>query len=394
MWFPRHFSERLRDVALHFPAVVLTGARQVGKSSLLRREFPQHAYVSLDVPSTAELAERDPTAFFARHPPPVLVDEVQYAPGVFRAVKVLIDADRHAMGRFILTGSQRFALMNEVSESLAGRCAVLELDGLSAAELMGAGMDAASRFVEVLTRGSFPELWRDPEMPSDVFYASYLATYLERDVRQLLNVGSLRDFERFVRACAARSAQALNKSDLARDVGISPTTAGEWLSVLVTSGQVSLLEPWFTNVGKRLVKTPKLYLRDTGLLSWLLGLSASDFERSPYRGAVFETWVHGELHKRLADMPHVLTYYRDQQNREVDFVVDRGGRLALFEAKLTEQPSSRDAAGLETVAKLLRERSGPPLDVDLQALVSRPQTDHPLAGGQQVVHAARVSNLL
>jgi len=392
MWIPRQFGERLRDVARHFPAVVLTGARQVGKSSLLRREFPDHAYVSLDVPSVAELAERDPGAFFARYPPPVVVDEVQYAPALFRSMKPLIDADRHAGGRFILSGSQRFSLMRDVSESLAGRCAVLELDGLSAFELAGAGIGVAGRFVEVVTRGSFPELWRDAALPSDVFFSSYLATYLERDVRQLLRVGSLRDFERFVRACAARSGQMLNKSDLARDVGISPTTAGEWLSVLATSGQVALLEPWFANIGKRLVKSPKLYLRDTGLLCWLLGVSAADFERSAFRGAIFETWVHSELHRRLAGTPQVLTYYRDQQNREVDFLVDRGGRVTLLEAKLTERPSVKDAAGLEAVAKLLREARGPRLEVVAQAVVARAPVDHPLAEGLRTVHAARVAS--
>jgi len=252
MWFDRHPTPRLIDAARFFPVIVLTGARQVGKTSLLRRAFPNHAYVSLEVPSIAELAEHDSAAFFARYPAPLLVDEVQYAPGVFHALKSFVDDDRHAMGRYVLTGSQKFELMRGVSESLAGRCAVLELDGLSAAELSAGGIDVATELETVMARGGFPELWRQPDLPTGLFYGSYLATYLERDVRQLVNVGSLRDFERFLRACAARSGQLLNRSELARDVGVSHSTVNEWLSVLVASNQVALLEPWFTNVGKRL----------------------------------------------------------------------------------------------------------------------------------------------
>jgi predicted AAA+ superfamily ATPase len=394
VWIQRPVRPRLGEAARYFPALVLTGARQVGKSSLLRHEFPEHHYVSLEVPSVADLAEHDPTAFFAQHPPPVIIDEVQYAPGIFRALKSRIDADRHGMGRFLLTGSQKFPLMRDVSESLAGRCAVLDLEGLSASELTA--LEPAPHTVEMMVRGGFPELWRDRDTPLDLFYSSYLATYLERDVRQLVNVGSLRDFERFVRACAARSGQLLNKSDLARDVGVSPTTAGEWLSVLVASNQVSLLEPWFDNVGKRLVKSPKLYLRDTGLLCFLLGVGVADFDRSPYRGAIFETWVYGELRKLATFVRGAPTiwFYRDQQNREADFILDRGGHAVLLDAKLAERPSERDAASLHAVADILRGRRPHPVVVDRLAIVGRPPVDHPLSpDGPWVVHGARLAAL-
>ncbi len=391
MWIQRRFSTQLVQASATFPVVALTGARQVGKSSLLKRSFPDHHYVSLDVPSVASAAEHDPTAFFARHPLPVLIDEVQYAPGLFRPLKALVDADRHAMGRIIVTGSQKFPMMQGLSDSLAGRCAILELEGLSAAELAATGVDVAGSLTRTIERGAFPELWRQPEQRAELFYGSYLATYIERDVRQLLNVGKLRDFERFLRACAVRSGQLLNKSDLARDVGISPSTAGEWLSVLVASNQLDLLEPWFANVGKRLVKSPKLYLRDTGLLCYLLGIGTGELDRSPYAGAIFETWVYGELRKTIAasGRPRPLYFYRDQENREVDFVVDRGGRLTLLECKLTESPSARDAAGLDAVASVLRRNAN--LEIERRVIVSRPVEDHRQgADGPDVVHAARL----
>lgn len=389
-------SSRVADAARFFPVVVVTGARQVGKTSLLRRAFPEHAYVSLEVPSVAELAEHDSAAFFARYPAPLLIDEVQYAPGVLRALKTVVDGDRHAMGRYILTGSQKFELMRGVSESLAGRCAVLELEGLGAAELASGGIETAAALDDLMTRGGMPELWRQRELPVGLFFSSYLATYLERDVRQLVNVGSLRDFERFMRACAARSGQLLNRSDLARDVGVSHTTAGEWLSVLVASNQLRLLEPWFDNVGERLVKSPKLYLCDTGLLCFLLGIAPGELVQSPYRGAVFETWVFAELRKLLArdDTSRRLFFYRDQGQREVDFIVEGGGRFTLIEAKLTERPSARDARHLRDVTRIMEARRPHPPHSVQRVIAARPPVDYPLSpDGPAVIHAARIDGL-
>ena len=260
-YYPRHCAERLARLAAGFPAVVVTGARQAGKTTLLRRAFPEHHYVSLDLPSVADQAERNPDLFLRNHPPPVLVDEVQYAPGLFRHLKAAIDVRRHEMGRFVLTGSQHFTLMKGVSESLAGRCGLLELENLALAEIGGVTEvpSDAHGLAALMSRGQFPELWRLRELSERDYFSSYLATYLERDVRQILRVGSLRDFERFLRVLAARPAAMLNRSDVARDVGITGKTVGEWLSVLETSGQIALLEPWYANFGKRLVKTPKVY---------------------------------------------------------------------------------------------------------------------------------------
>lgn len=274
MWIPRDIEPRLLRSARTRPVVVLTGARQTGKTSTFRRLFPNHKFISLDLPTEAEQAEKEPQSFLRRHSPPVIIDEVQYAPGLFRYLKVAVDASRTHNGQFLLTGSQKFTLMKSVSESLAGRADIAELETLSLAEIRAALPQTVLE--NAIVRGGFPELQANPDIDGMAFYNSYLATYLQRDVRSLANVGSLRDFERFLRACALRSANLLNKADLARDVGIAPSTANHWLSVLEASGQIVLLEPWFSNRTKSIVKSPKLYLADTGLLCALLNIRSEE----------------------------------------------------------------------------------------------------------------------
>jgi hypothetical protein len=371
MYFNREISDRLQRAAQSSPAVILTGARQTGKTTLLRHSFPKHHYITLDLPSTAERAEKDPAGFLREHPPPLIVDEVQYAPGLFRHLKLAIDEKRHEYGRFILTGSQKFTLMKEVADSLAGRCVLLELEGFGLGEISAAvRQDTATVSQELLERailtGGFPELWSNPKLAREDFFSSYLATYLERDVRQLINVASLRDFERFVRACAARHGQLLDKSALARDVGISPKTANAWLSVLEASSQISLLEPWFANVGKRLIKSPKLYFNDSGLCAFLLGVTPASLGSSPFLGSLWEGLIYSELRKTLAARRNSLSlwFYRDDRQLEVDFLVMGGGRGDLIEAKWTEFPDASDARSVrELVQQLairpLRELSTP-----------------------------------
>jgi predicted AAA+ superfamily ATPase len=332
---------------------VLTGARQTGKTSTFLRLFPGHSFVSLDLPTEAEQAEKEPRTFLQRHPPPVIIDEVQYAPGLFRHLKAEVDAKRARNGQFLLTGSQKFTLMKNVSESLAGRADILELETLSFAEIRATLPDTSVE--AAIVRGGFPELYANPDIDLVAFYNSYLATYLERDVRALSNVGSLRDFERFLRACALRSANLLNKADLARDVGVSPSTANQWLSMLEASGQAVLLEPWFSNRTKSIVKSPKLYLADTGLLCALLNIrSEEDLRQSPAVGAVWETFVFAQLRarERNAGRTGSLFFWRDR-TREADFVVDAGGRLELFEAKWTEVPDVGDTVNLNFVRNIL-----------------------------------------
>ncbi len=341
-YIDRKISQRIREASQHFPAVVVTGARQTGKTTLLRHLFPDHNYVTLDRPLTAEQAELDPQAFLERFPPPLIIDEIQYAPSLFRFLKIKIDENREKKGQFIMTGSQKFTLMKGVVESLAGRVALFELEGLSCLELKEQGIieESSEAYVDLLYRGSFPELWVDPKRPVELFIDSYIATYLERDVPQVLAVGSLRDFERFLRACALRSAQQLNKSELARDVGISSTTAGEWLSVLEALGQVVLLEPWFGNLGKRLVKSPKLYLSEPALVCALSGMTRESLAQSPMIGALWETFVFAELRKQLsfAGLRPKVWYYRDQGQHEVDFLFEHGTNLVFYECKWSSSP--------------------------------------------------------
>ncbi len=376
MWIPRDLEPRLHRSARTRPVVVLTGARQTGKTSTFRRLFPQHEFVSLDLPTEAEQAEKEPQSFLRQHPAPVIIDEVQYAPGLFRYLKVVVDASRNRHGQFLLTGSQKFTLMKSVSESLAGRVDIVELETLSLAEIQAALPQTTPK--NAIVQGGFPELHADPDIDHVTFYNSYLATYLERDVRSLANVGSLRDFERFLRACALRSANLLNKADLARDVGISPSTANHWLSVLEASGQVVLLEPWFSNRTKSIVKSPKLYVSDTGVLCALLNIrNVKDLRQSPAAGAVWETFVFAQLRarERRAGRVGSLFFWRDR-TREVDFVVDAAGKLELYEVKWNEVPTVGDTVNLEFVRNVVgnsRIASG--------AVVCRTSKSYPLGNG-------------
>ncbi|MBZ5499707.1 MAG: ATP-binding protein [Acidobacteriia bacterium] len=337
----------MRRSARTRPVLVLTGARQTGKTSTLRRLFPNYGFTSLDLPTEAEQAEKEPEAFLQRHPAPAIIDEAQHAPALFHHLKVAVAQKRNRHAQYLLTSSQKFTLMKGASESLAGRVDVIELETLSLAEILAA-TPGFRQEAAIAVRGGFPELHANPEIDSVAFYNSYLATYLERDVRSLANVTSLRDFERFLRACALRSANLLNKADLARDVGIAPSTANLWLSSLEASGQVVLLEPWFSSHTKSLVKRPKLYLADTGLLCALLNIRSEEaLAQSPWAGAVWETFVFAQLRhrERRAGRAGSLFYWRDR-TREVDFVVDAGGRLELFEAKWTELPAQSDTINL------------------------------------------------
>lgn len=385
MWIPRAVESRLRHSAKTRPVVVLTGARQTGKTSTFLRMFPNYAFVSLDLPAEAEQAEKEPSTFLRRHPAPVIIDEVHYAPGLFRHLKVAVDASRARNGQFLLTGSQKFTLMKNVSESLAGRADIVELETLCLAEIRAAlpqtGLEAA------IVRGGFPELYANLDIDPVAFYNSYLATYLERDVRSLTNVGSLRDFERFLRACALRSANLLNKADLARDVGISPSTANHWLSMLEASGQVVLLEPWFSNRTKSIVKSPKLYLADTGLLCALLNIRSEEALRlSPAAGAVWETFVFTQLRdrERRAGRTGSLFFWRDR-TREVDFLVDAGGRLELYEAKWTELPDMGDTVNLDFVRNVVGKSR-----VVGAAVVARAPNGFPLPNGFRALTVAEL----
>jgi len=384
MWIPREIEQVLGEAAGSRPAVMVTGSRQAGKTSLLTRAFPGHTYVSLDLPVLAERAERSGGEFLAAYPPPAILDEVQHAPALLRHVKADIDAHRDETGRFLITGSQRFLLMQGVAESLAGRCSIVELHSLSGREIASSTGGRVDRrgLLDLMFAGGYPELHARGLDPVR-WFSDYVATYLERDVRSLLNVRSLRDFDRFLRLCASRTGQLVSYSSIASDVGVSPNTVRGWFSVLEASCVVLLVEPYYENLGKRVVKSPKLYFLDTGLACFLAGMRGpDDLERSSLLGAMFETHVLGQMVRRQANrgLPVSLYFYRDRQGREVDFVIPAGGRFHLVECKWTESPPSR-LRGFEE----FRAVAGP--DAIASMTVVTPDPGRPLEGGVSTADA-------
>ena len=316
-----------------FPVVALTGPRQSGKTTLARSLAGDRGYASLEDPDTREFAAGDPRGFLAQFPDGAVLDEVQRCPSLFSYLQGAVDADRR-MGRFILTGSQQFGLMEAITQSLAGRVAMLQLLPFSLPELQVAGK-APATVDELLSGGLFPPV-HDRAVEPAAWLKSYVATYLERDVRQSLKVGDLAAFQRFLQLCAGRIGQLVNVSSLAADAGISRPTAEAWLSVLQASFLVFLVRPHFTNVSKRLIKSPKLYFCDPGLAAWLMGIrEPAQVASHPLRGGLFENWVITELLKEQAargEEPRVY-FWRDKEGYEVDAVVEAGGTLHAIEIK-------------------------------------------------------------
>ena len=336
---PRRALTTLQGLALGFPIVAITGPRQSGKTTLARQAFPALPYVNLEDPDTRDLALTDPRRFLARHTDGAIFDEVQRAPALMSYLLGLADASKR-MGRFVLTGSQQFGLMDGITQSLAGRVGMLTLLPLGNAELSLSQATAHQRpsLEQRLWRGGYPALHAEHRvaLQPTQWFAAYVATYIERDVRQVLNVGNLLTFQRFVAMCAARSSQLLNLQGLASDCGISQPTARQWLTVLQASHLVALLAPYHRNFGKRLVKTPKLYFLDSGLLCYLLRIAnADDLTVHASRGAVFETWVVGETlkHRHNLGLPPDLYFWRDNHGLEIDLVFEHGGRLHPVECK-------------------------------------------------------------
>ncbi len=357
MWIKRKYEKTIKDLFNQFPVVVLTGARQVGKTALVQRVFPESSYVSLDLPALAEQAEHSPHDFLAGRQEPLIIDEVQYAPSLFRHLKTIVD-QRKSPGRFILTGSQNFSLMQGVSESLAGRCGILNMLNLSFSELRETVEDADQN--DFFFKGGFPELYEKPEIEPRFWYAAYLGTYLERDVRNISNVGNLRDFNRFLRATAIRTGQVLSYSELARDVGIAPNTAKKWISVLQASGQILLIEPYHRNLGKRLIKSPKLYMCDTGLAAFLMGFERlEEVMRHPVAGALWETHVVMQVvrhyYSQARQLP--LWYWRTVHGAEVDLLIEKGGQFIAIEAKTSENPDEKALKGIQALKKFYGDQS-------------------------------------
>lgn len=329
----RLITSTIERLAKGFPVLVLTGPRQSGKTTLVRNVFPDKPYVSLENPDMRLFASEDPRGFLARYPDGAILDEVQRAPDLLSYIQGIVDEQR-TPGRYILTGSQNFALSRQVSQSLAGRAGIAQLLPLSGRELMAEGM-LATGLDQWLFTGGYPAL-RSTDVTTSDWFASYVATYLERDVRDLTSVRDLITFQRFLRLCAARTGQLLNLSSLATDCGIAQSTATAWLSILEASYIVFRLTPHFNNFGKRLVKTPKLYFHDTGLAAFLLGIQTPEqLATHAARGALFETMVVAEYLRDRWNRGDVsnLYFWRDSSGNEVDLLLDEAGILYPIEIK-------------------------------------------------------------
>mgnify|MGYP000849604046 FL=1 len=356
---PRYIPRRMRGLLLQclasYPVVVVTGPRQAGKSTLLRQSLPQAGWVSLEDPDLREFAATDPRGFFERFSSPLVIDEVQRVPQLLSYLQTRVDAAGR-MGDYVLSGSHRFELLAGVTQSLAGRAAMLELPPLSAPELVGTARLPAS-LDEMLWLGGYPAL-RSRDVDPARYYADYVATYLERDVRRLTAVHDLGTFQRFLRLAATRTGQLLNLSALANDTGISQPTASAWMNLLEAGYIVRRVPPYHRNFGKRMVKTPKLYFLDSGLCAWLLDIRSPQGLASHHsRGAMFETWVVGEALKSRAARGDTrgVYFWRDNIGNEVDLVLEDNGRLTLVEIKAGQTFHAEATRAIDTVARHIGE---------------------------------------
>lgn len=395
-YVPRTLTSTIRRAMATFPAVLVTGARQTGKTTLLRREFGKsHAFLSLERPDVRSRAAADPVAFLGETGRPLILDEIQQAPALLHYLKEMIDEDR-VPGRFLMTGSQSFALMQGITQTLSGRIAVLTLDPLSMGEALerrpSQDVDVLVRRVftgkarrkgqdpvdlaDWLLRGGYPEVRVHPEVDRRIWLSSYVQTYLERDVRDLAQVADLGTFERFLLMVGARTGSILNMSEVGREIGVSTPTIKRWLSVLETSQIIYLLPPYHRNFGKRIRRNPKLYLLDPGLATFILGLHDREAVlQGPSLGALMETAAIGEWIKafRQQGEPPRIFYWQSSTAAEVDLVIERGGDLFGIEVKATATPTPRHGEGL---ARWL-ELAGPSARGALACRVDAPRALRP-----------------
>jgi len=357
MWIARILQHKIEDALKTRPVTLLTGARQTGKTSLLKNTVNNAEYVTLDNLLAAAGAEENPSEFLGQFNGRVIIDEIQYAPSLFREIKLFIDRDRNNYGKWFLTGSQRIQLMKGVSESLAGRLRILSLETLSAMELRDCGYFSAGQIRQFVFRGGFPELWANMEINFSDYYEDYIQTYLERDLKEIINVSNLRHFRRMLQFCAMRVGQLMNYSEISKETGVALNTVRGWVNALEISGIVYLLPPFYANIGKRLAKSPKFFFADHGLAAYLLGIDAHNYETSPYRGALWENMAFSEIIKTTGAMPgRNLFYYRDQNNVELDFIYETPSCRYLIEAKAAERVDERNL-NFRKVAALLKDKT-------------------------------------
>ncbi len=348
---PRQLEPQLRKAARGFPAVVLTGARRAGKTWLLKHSFPGASYHLFEDPDVVARFRHDPQGFLDGVKLPAILDEIQNVPEVFNYLRSRIDRSPRRAGQWLLTGSQESGLMRNVTESMAGRAAILQLMPMSFRE---------SAKVSLL-RGGFPEVLARPGIAT-LWFSSYLQTYLERDVRAISAVQDLAAFRRFLSLLATRHGQVLNKSDLAAPLGMSVPGIGRWLDILEATGQILIVPPWFENLGKRLIKSPKIYIADSGIACHLLRIdTAAELEKSPFLGSLFEGFIAAEIVKAQVNAGgrRELYYFRDQQGLEVDFVARaKGGAIRLIEAKATRTVTPNMSTPMRALGEAFRKRGG------------------------------------
>ncbi|GHT94903.1 ATPase [Alphaproteobacteria bacterium] len=371
-YFERTLTQEIMRISRSFKAILINGPRQIGKTTLLKHATEDdRRYVTLDNPSDLLLAKNDPKGFLDIYKPPVIIDEIQYAPELFSYIKILLD-NSDKTGSIWMTGSQQYNMMKNVTESLAGRVTIIDMLGFSLYERESLGAKqkpflpsptsqnilvkkGISDTFRIIWQGSFPEAIAKDTKDRMAFYDSYVRTYLERDVRQLINVGNEISFLKFLKVVAARTGQELNIEDIARNVGIAPSTAKNWLSVLKTSGIIYLLQPYFKNITKRLTKTPKLYFLDTGLAAYLAGWTTPEaLEIGISSGAFFETFVISEILKSYyhnGENPS-LCFFRDEKGNEIDILIQKDGNYYPIEIKKHATPNFKDVAAFKIFAKL------------------------------------------
>jgi len=351
----RHLTPVLYSRASDYPVVTITGPRQSGKTTLCKEAFPEKPYSNLERPDIRDFAIHDPSGYLAQFPDGAILDEIQRVPELLSWIQTRVDENRRA-GEFILTGSHHFDLHHRISQSLAGRTALLNLLPLSIKELRDAGK--TTEINRLIHAGGYPRIHADNLEPG-VMLRDYFATYVERDLRELVQLRHVREFERFVRLAAGRVGQLLNLQSLASDVGVSSHTAKAWLSLLEASFVVFVLPPWFANIGKRLIKSPKLYFYDVGLAAWLIGITReSHLATHPLRGSLFENLVVLEVFKARINngLGTNLHFYRDSSGLEIDLLLERGQDIVLAEIKSTQTLKTESFRSLKKTAAVLADR--------------------------------------
>jgi uncharacterized protein len=351
VFYERSLAKLLQQSLVQYPVVVVTGPRQAGKSTFLKRALPNWRFVSLEDIDMREFAQSDPRGFLKRYPPPLVIDEAQRVPDLLSYIQTAVDSSG-SMGQYVLSGSQQFSLMAGVSQSFAGRASLIAMHPLRLKELVDAGV-APESLDDLLLNGGYPALYAR-KLNAQKFYSDYVASYVERDVRSLAAVQDLGNFQRFMRLCAARTGQLVNLNSLANDCGIAQPTANAWMNLLEASFIVCRVAPFHRNFGKRLVKTPKLYFLDTGLCAWLLGITTVAEMQTHYaRGALFETWAVTEALKWRAVRGNAqpLYFWRDNIGNEVDLLLEQDGGITLVELKSGATFRPEWAQALHTVQR-------------------------------------------